>query len=317
MKFFTSVFVIGVYPFAGIAGAQGAAHVRLPAGISIPVRTVDRIASEGAASALEYRATVDDSVMSGTATLVPLGTPAFLRVVQVQQAGAVRGHAGVTVRLVALEVDGQRIEFDTGDAKIEGSSQAKKAAKAGILAGLMGAAVGAAAGGAKGAVEGAAIGGAAGVAAAAISGQRVQVPAETRLSFTLTGSSTTAAAAAVDPALLAELLALERKGSAAAIAGDRDGVEALLDSSFVGTINGRTVSRAGYLKLVKPQPSIVSGDIESPQLRTDSEGASVSGYYVIQVRARKQIRTVRQKFRDTFVQRDGKWLVRSTEVVSQ
>jgi hypothetical protein len=87
--------------------------------------------------------------------------------------------------LTALEIKGQRMSVETGDATIRSGSQSGKATKAGaagaVVGGLLGGLLGGKGGAAKGAVGGAAVG----VTAAAVSGQKVHVPSETRLSFTV------------------------------------------------------------------------------------------------------------------------------------
>jgi len=157
----------------------------LPAGTTISIRTIDVVNSKGAAPDTEYRATVDDSVIIDGTTVVPTGTEAFLRLLQVQQAGAVRGRASLSLRLVALSVNGTRIPLETGEAAIKSGSQAARTTKSALLGAGVGALIGGLFGGGKGAAQGAAGGAAAGTVAAVVAGQKVRVPAETRLSFTL------------------------------------------------------------------------------------------------------------------------------------
>jgi hypothetical protein len=158
----------------------------IPVNTVIAIRTLDLIDSNGSASNRDYMATVDDSVVIAGVTVAPVGTPAFLRVVQIQQAGSVKGRATVSLRLSALEINGQRVTLETGDATIRSGSQGAKATKAGAGGAIVGGVLGGIFGGKGGAAQGAAAGAAVGVTAAAISGQKVHVPAETRLSFTVT-----------------------------------------------------------------------------------------------------------------------------------
>jgi hypothetical protein len=157
----------------------------IPAQTQLVVRTVDAIDSRNADLAKEYNAGLDNPVtIDGTAVL-PRGTDVVLRVAEVQQAGAVRGRASLTLKLVALVVNDQRVPVESGEVTSESGSQGAKATKGGILGGLAGGALGGVLGGAGGAVKGATAGAAVGVGVAALSGERVQVPAETRLTFTL------------------------------------------------------------------------------------------------------------------------------------
>jgi hypothetical protein len=161
----------------------------IPANTIVAIRTVDPIDSDGASANKDYKATVDDAVVVEGVTIAPIGTPAFLRVVQVEQAGAVKGHAKVSLRLTALDINGQRVTVETGDATIRSGGQGAKATKAGAGGAVLGGILGGILGGKGGAAKGVAAGAAVGVTAAAISGQKVHVPAETRLSFTLIAST--------------------------------------------------------------------------------------------------------------------------------
>jgi hypothetical protein len=157
----------------------------IPAQTQLVVRTVDAIDSRNADLAKEYNAGLDSPVAVDGATVLPRGTEAVLRVMEVQQAGAVKGRASLTLQLFALVVNGQRVPVESSDVKSESGSQGAKATKGGIIGGLAGGVLGGVIGGGGGAVKGATAGAAVGVGVAALSGERVQVPAETRLTFTL------------------------------------------------------------------------------------------------------------------------------------
>jgi hypothetical protein len=163
--------------------------IAIPPGTVIAIRTIDQVDSENADPSREYRASVDDSVVIGGVTVAPVGSPALLRLFQVQQAGAVRGQTSVTLRLVAVEIDGRRVALETGDATISSNSQTGSVVKKGGVGAAIGAGIGALRDGKSGAAKGAAIGGAAGATLAIVMGQRVNVPSETRLSFTLSQAS--------------------------------------------------------------------------------------------------------------------------------
>jgi len=184
-----SVAALGPSPGA-VATVQAvdptSAVTALPVNTIVAIRTIDLIDSNARASDREYAASLDDPLVIGNVAVAQVGTPAFLRVVQLEQAGAVRGRASLSLRLVAIEINGQRVALETGDATIGSGSQAARATKAGVGGAIVGGIIGGLLGGNRGAAQGAAAGAAAGVTAAVVAGQRVQVPAETRLSFTLT-----------------------------------------------------------------------------------------------------------------------------------
>ena len=169
----------------GLAVPHHAYAQEIPAQTQLVVRTVDAIDSRNADLAKEYNAGLDSPMAIDGATVLPRGTEAVLRVMEVQQAGAVKGRASLTLQLFALVVDGQRVPIESSDVKSESGSQGAKATKGGIIGGLAGGVLGGVLGGGGGAVKGATAGAAVGVGVAALSGERVQVPAETRLTFTL------------------------------------------------------------------------------------------------------------------------------------
>jgi hypothetical protein len=172
----------------GLAAPHQAYAQEIPAQTQLVVRTVDAIDSRNADLAKEYNAGLDSPVAVDGATVLPRGTEAVLRVVELQQAGAVKGRASLTLQLFALVVDGQRVPIESSDVKSESGSQGAKATKGGIIGGLAGGVLGGVLGGGGGAVKGATAGAAVGVGVAALSGEKVQVPAETRLTFTLAKS---------------------------------------------------------------------------------------------------------------------------------
>jgi hypothetical protein len=169
----------------GLAVPPHAHAQEIPAQTQLVVRTVDAIDSRNADLAKEYNAGLDSPVAVDGATVLPRGTEAVLRVMEVEQAGAVKGRASLTLQLFALVVNGQRVPIESSDVKSESGSQGAKATKGGIIGGLAGGVLGGVLGGGGGAVKGATAGAAVGVGVAALSGERVQVPAETRLTFTL------------------------------------------------------------------------------------------------------------------------------------
>lgn len=280
--------------------------VSLPANTMVAIRMIDAVDSEKASLSTDYRASVDDSVVVDGVTVAPVGTPAFLRLVEVQQAGAVKGRAALSLRLVALEIDGQRVAVRTGSATIRSNSQTAKATKSGIAGALVGGLLGALAGGKAGAAQGAAMGAAVGVTAAASSGQRVRIPAETRMSFKLRPEN-------VD-ALMEVLLSLEEDAIVLQKAGDKKAIEKMLADEFTMTSGGRTYSRKEFLGLIKPTPNLLDQEIESPAVQQDGDRAVLTGIAVFRFQRGTGVVVQRQKFTTTFVQREGHWFYLSSEI---
>jgi hypothetical protein len=191
--------VQGAYPLTGVhsitfaplppppqsepAAAQpGPAVVTIPAGTQITVRTIDAIDGNTAKSGARYRASIDDSVMVGSKTVIPRGANCTLEVVTLQQG------EGMALRLRDINVAGKAYSASAEYAEVEatGTSKSKKAVRRGVGLGAVGAGIGAIAGGGQGAAIGAVVGGGVGAASAAASkGKQINVPVETRLIFAL------------------------------------------------------------------------------------------------------------------------------------
>ena len=163
------------------ASAQG---ITLPIGTEIAVRTIEPINSKQADLYKEYSASLDDPVVVDGVTLVPANARAVLRVSQVQSSGVTR-RASISLVLVAVTVNGRRVEVKTGPVDSKSGSQAKRTAEGAGIGAASGAAVGAMAGGAIGAGIGAGVGAAAGTAVAVIKGKPVEIRSETRFTYKL------------------------------------------------------------------------------------------------------------------------------------
>ena len=159
--------------------------ITLPIGTEIAIRTVDRIDSKSADVHREYAASVDDPVVVNGVQVVGANSNAFLEIIDRQHSGFTR-RASLSITLVAVTVNGQRVKVETDKVDSKSGSQAKQtAAGAGIGAGT-GAAIGAIAGGGLGAGVGAAAGSAAGALGGMLKGKTVEIAPETRFTYTLT-----------------------------------------------------------------------------------------------------------------------------------
>jgi TonB family protein len=114
-----------------------------------------------------------------------------------------------------------------------------------------------------------------------------------------------------------QLVTIENKIAEFQKSGDRSAIAAILDPGYTLRQDGRSFSRSDYLSTIKPMPAVVSYRIESPEARLENDRAVLTGYMTIQMRQQQQSNTFRVKFRDVFVQRDGRWLFLASEVVSQ
>ena len=131
---------------------------------------------------MRYRASIDDAVAVGSQVAIPKNTSCTLEVVSVKAGDE------MALRLREVNMGGKVYSTSTDDAAIEatGTSKSTSAVKRGVGLGALGAGIGALAGGGKGAAIGAAVGvGVGAVSAAGAAGKQLNVPSETRLSFSL------------------------------------------------------------------------------------------------------------------------------------
>ena len=157
----------------------------VPAGTVVTVRMIDAIDSNQTDVGQKYRASLDDPIVVDGRTIAPRGADATVEVTKVDQSGTVAGREEIALVLAEVVANGRRLRPETQHAEVSAKSRKEESAK--IIGGtaVVGAIIGAIAGGGKGAAIGAASGAGAGVAIQAIRGQRIQVPSESRLDFTL------------------------------------------------------------------------------------------------------------------------------------
>ncbi len=162
------------------------ARVVVPAGTVVTVRLIDSIDSEVAGAGERFRASLDTPLQVGTQVVAPRGADATVQVVRVEQSGRLTGRDELALDLYDITVDGKKYAVATSYAEVQSDSRTRgTATKAGGGAAL-GAIIGAIAGGGKGAAIGAAAGAGAGTAAQVlIKGEKLKIPSESRLDFTL------------------------------------------------------------------------------------------------------------------------------------
>ncbi len=161
-------------------------RITIPSGTVVTVRTIDSIDSAQNRPGEEFAASVESPVVVENRVVIPQGADARLRLVQAKSAGHMTGSSELQLELIALTVNGNTHNVESGYYELRGASRGKRTAETvGGGAGL-GALIGAIAGKGKGAAIGAAVGAGAGTAVqAATRGQQVKIPSETKLDFTL------------------------------------------------------------------------------------------------------------------------------------
>ena len=170
-------------PLPAIASAEPPS-ITLPAGTEIAIRTVNRIESKKADLRTEYPASLDDPIVVNGETVVPANANAFLRVIELRSPGMTH-RASLSMTLVAVMVNGQRLTLETGKVDSAAGSQAKRTAVGAAGGAAGGAAIGALAGGGLGAAVGAGVGAAGGAIAGKLTGKGVEIAPETRFTYKL------------------------------------------------------------------------------------------------------------------------------------
>lgn len=158
----------------------------IPVGTPITVRMIDAVDSEQTRLGQTFRASVDEPVLVGDQTVIPRGADAVAKLVEDKQSGKIEGKTILTLALQQVLVNGRMVDISTGDVSQASGSRGARTAKAVGGGAALGAIIGALAGGGKGAAIGAGSGAAVGTGVElATKGQRVKIPSETRLTFTL------------------------------------------------------------------------------------------------------------------------------------
>ncbi len=163
-----------------------ASEVMLPAGTRLAVRMIDGVDSERNTVGQTFAASLDEPVLIDGDAVIPRGVDVVVKLVDDKKSGKLTGTTVLTLDLVSVKVNGGVVDVNTQTVSKESTSRGKRTAKMAGGGAALGAIIGAVAGGGKGAAIGAGAGGAAGAGAEIVTeGQRVRIPSETRLTFTL------------------------------------------------------------------------------------------------------------------------------------
>jgi hypothetical protein len=158
----------------------------IPTGSKITIRMIDSINSETNKVGDMFIATLDEPLLQGGLEVVPRGADVRGRIANVNEAGRIAGSAELGLELTQIIVNGIQYSLQTSEyaEKAEGRG-GQTAKRAGIGAGI-GAAIGAIAGGGKGAAIGAGVGAGGATAVQVMTkGDKLNIPSETKLEFTL------------------------------------------------------------------------------------------------------------------------------------
>lgn len=160
--------------------------VTVPSGTRITVRTIEPIDSSRSEVGDRFSTTLDQPIYVGDVLVAPRGVSVYGRLEEVKTSGQFAGRAQLRMALTGIDLQGRTFPLATGDYQLSGRSRGTStAAKVGTGA-VVGAIIGGVVGGGKGAAVGAGVGAGAGTAAQVMTrGDRVRVPSETVLDFTL------------------------------------------------------------------------------------------------------------------------------------
>jgi hypothetical protein len=162
----------------------------LQAGVSVPVRLQETLDTRRNRAGDQFTAVLDAPLVSGDQVgdqvVVPKGTLFTGHITRAVSSGRFKGRAVMGLTLDSFQLNGQTYQISsTNSARLSRGHKRRNWLWIGGSSGG-GAAIGAAAAGGPGALIGAGAGAAAGTVGAAITGkQQVQVPVETRITFTL------------------------------------------------------------------------------------------------------------------------------------
>jgi hypothetical protein len=158
----------------------------IPTGSTVAIHLVDAINSETSKAGTTFVAVLDQPLSVGGLEVVPRGADVRGRITNVNEAGRVAGAAELGLELTQIYVNGIPYAVTTSEYKEAGENRAGQTARRAGAGAAIGAVIGAIAGGGRGAAIGAGVGAGAGTAAQVITkGEKLNIPAETRLEFVL------------------------------------------------------------------------------------------------------------------------------------
>ena len=180
-----------VSPAPAMPTASAEAGAAIPSGTQIEVRLIDGVDSKTDSIGKTYRASLDRPITVGTQTVVPTGSDVTLSLAENSSSGRITGITSLALVMKSITVAGETYDVASSSVSKASGSRGTKSTEVIGGAAALGTLIGAIAGGGKGAAVGALSGGAAGTAAQVMtSGERVRVPSETRLVFTLSNPIT-------------------------------------------------------------------------------------------------------------------------------
>ena len=158
----------------------------IPTGSKVVIRMIDSVNSERNKIGEQFIAVLDEPITEGGVEVIPRGADVRGRIANINEAGRIAGSAQLGLELTQIVVNGIPYSVTTSEYQEVGEGRGSQTAKrAGVGAGI-GAVIGAIAGGGKGAAIGAGVGGGGATAVQVLTkGEKLNIPSETKLEFTL------------------------------------------------------------------------------------------------------------------------------------
>jgi hypothetical protein len=161
----------------------------IPTGSKIVIRMIDSVNSERSKIGDQFTAVLDEAVLQGGVEVIPRGADVRGRIANVNEAGRVAGSAQLGLELTQIVVNGIPYSVTTSEYEEVGEGRGSQTAKRAATGAGIGAVIGAIAGGGKGAAIGAGVGGGGATAVQVLTkGEKLNIPSETKLEFTLRSS---------------------------------------------------------------------------------------------------------------------------------
>jgi hypothetical protein len=158
----------------------------VPTGSKIVIQMIDSINSETNKVGETFIAVLEEPVSQGGIEIIPRGADVRGRIANLEEAGRLKGSAELGLELTQIVVNGIPYSVTTSEYSEVGQGRGAQTAKRAALGAGIGAAIGAIAGGGKGAAIGAGVGGGGATAVQVMTkGEKLNIPSETKLEFTL------------------------------------------------------------------------------------------------------------------------------------
>jgi hypothetical protein len=158
----------------------------IPTGAKVVIRTIDGISSEKNKPGDAFVAILEEPIEQNGIEVVSKGADVRGRIANLQSAGRVTGSAELGLELTQIYVNGIAYSVTTSEYEEVSESRTGQTGKRVAGGAAIGALIGAIAGGGKGAAIGAGVGGGGATAVQVMTkGDKLNIPSETKLEFTL------------------------------------------------------------------------------------------------------------------------------------